>query len=125
MIIGRGADGGPEGQANSMSRRALTIECLPGVGTRKSPGGGGVGLPDRDVPDPNMTQDADRLVRNMVAFITEGISPVSEAPPVPAEYWAKLQRTAEQRLTLAGYRIADLIIAAADNITTQRQYIGR
>ncbi len=77
------------------------------------------------VSDPNTEQDADRLVQNMVRFILEGISPVDEAPEVPAEYWEKLQRTTEQRITLAGYRIADLVISAADNITAQRRYIGR
>jgi hypothetical protein len=77
------------------------------------------------VSDPNTEQDADRLVQNMVKFILEGISPVDEAPEVPAEYWEKLQRTTERRITLAGYRIADLVIWAADNITMQRKYIGR
>ncbi len=77
------------------------------------------------VSDPNMDQDADRLVKNMVMFILEGISPVEEAPEVPAEYWEKLQITAERRITLAGYRIADLIVAAADQITAQQKYVGR
>jgi hypothetical protein len=77
------------------------------------------------VSDPNTDQDVDRLVQNMVKFILEGISPVEEAPEVPADYWEKLQRTTERRITLAGYRIADLVIRAADNITTQRKYIGR
>ena len=77
------------------------------------------------VSDPNKDQDADRLVRNMVNFILNGISPVAEAPEVPAEYWEKLQLTAEQRITLAGYRIADLIISAADNIEAQRKFVGR
>jgi hypothetical protein len=72
-----------------------------------------------------MDQDVDRLVQNMVKFILEGISPVDEAPDVPAEYWEKLQLTAERRITLAGYRLADLIIAAADQITAQREFVGR
>jgi hypothetical protein len=75
--------------------------------------------------DPNTDQDVDRLVQNMVKFILEGISPVDEAPDVPAEYWEKLQLTAERRITLAGYRLADLIIAAADQITAQREFVGR
>jgi hypothetical protein len=74
--------------------------------------------------DPNKDQDVDQLVKNMVAFILEGISPVDEAPEVPAEYWEKLQYTAERRITLAGYRMADLIISAADRISAQKKYIG-
>jgi hypothetical protein len=77
------------------------------------------------VSDPNKDLDADRLVKNMVRFVLEGISPVEEAPEVPAEYWEKLQLVAAQRITLAGYRIADLIISAADQITAQRKYVGR
>jgi len=77
------------------------------------------------VSDPNKDQTADRLIKNMVNFILNGISPVEEAPEVPAEYWGKLQRTAEQRITLAGYRIADLIISAADNIEAHRKFVGR
>jgi hypothetical protein len=34
------------------------------------------------------------------------------------EYWEKPQVTTERRITLAGYRIADLIIAAAENART-------
>ena len=77
------------------------------------------------VADPAKDQSADQLVANMVNFILNGVSPVEEAPEVPAEYWNKLQLTAEQRVTLAGYRIADIIIAAADNIEAQREFIGR
>jgi len=77
------------------------------------------------VSDPNKDQDADRLVKAMVNFILNGVSPVEEAPEVPAEYWKKLKRTTEPRITLAGYRIADLVIAAADNIESQRAFIGR
>jgi len=77
------------------------------------------------VRDTSSEQDADTLVKNMVNFILNGVSPVKEAPPVPAEYWEKLQQTAERRITLAGYRIADLIIAAADDIEAQREFIGR
>jgi hypothetical protein len=77
------------------------------------------------VSDPNTDLDADRLVKNMVAYILEGISPVEEAPELPAEYWERLQDVSHRRLTLAGYRIADLIIAAANEITAQRKFVGR
>jgi hypothetical protein len=79
----------------------------------------------KTVSDPNKDQDADRLVKAMVNFILNGVSPVDEAPEVPAEYWEKLKSTAERRITLAGYRIADLIISAAENIEAQRKFIGR
>jgi hypothetical protein len=77
------------------------------------------------VSDPNKEQDIDRLVANMVKFILEGISPVDEAPEVSPEYWEGLQLTAGRRITLAGYRIADLIIAAADQIAAHKKYVGR
>ena len=77
------------------------------------------------VRDQNSDQDADTLVRNMVNFVLNGVSPVAEAPEVPAEYWEKLQQTSERRITLAGYRIADLILAAADDIEAQREFVGR
>jgi hypothetical protein len=74
------------------------------------------------VPDPNKDADQDTLIKNMVKFILEGISPVEEAPEVPAEYWEQLQETAHRRITLAGYRLADLIMSAADQIAAQRSY---
>jgi len=61
----------------------------------------------------------------MMKFILEGIAPVDEAPELPDGYWEKLQTTTGQRITLAGYRIADLVLAAADNIETQRKFMGR
>lgn len=76
-------------------------------------------------PDPDMGQDTERLIRNMMKFILEGIAPVDEAPQLPEGYWEKLQLTSAQRITLAGYRIADLIMAAADNIEAQRKFLGR
>jgi len=76
-------------------------------------------------PDPDMGQDTDRLVKNMVAYILEGVTPVDAAPQLPAGYWEQLQLTAAQRITLAGYRIADLVLAAADNIEAQRKFVGR
>ncbi len=77
------------------------------------------------LPDPNKDQPADKLVQNMVNFILNGVSPVKEAPPLPAGYWEKLQSTSERQLTLAGYRIADLLISAADQIEAQRKFVGR
>ncbi|MEJ2180312.1 MAG: S1/P1 nuclease [Gammaproteobacteria bacterium] len=77
------------------------------------------------LPDPNKDLPAEKLVANMVNFILNGVSPVKDAPPLPAGYWEKLQSTAERRITLAGYRIADLLIVAADNIEAQRKFIGR
>jgi hypothetical protein len=74
------------------------------------------------VSDPNKDADQDTLIKNMVKFILEGISPVEEAPEVPAEYWEQVQETAHRRITLAGYRIADLIISAADQIAAHRNY---
>jgi hypothetical protein len=77
------------------------------------------------VRDQHSDQDADTLVRNMVNFILTGVSPVAEAPEVPDDYWRKVKQTSERRITLAGYRIADLVIAAADDIEAQREYVGR
>jgi len=77
------------------------------------------------LPDPNKDQPAEKLVQNMVNFILNGVSPVKDAPKLPPGYWEKLQGTAERRITLAGYRIADLMISAADNIEAQRKFIGR
>jgi hypothetical protein len=77
------------------------------------------------LPDPDRDQPADKLVQNMVNFILNGVSPVKDAPPLPPGYWEKLQATSERQLTLAGYRIADLLIAAADQIEAQRKFVGR
>ena len=60
-----------------------------------------------------MGQDTDRQVQNMVEFIREGIAPVDEAPQLPGGSWEKLQLTTAQRITLAGYRMADLVLATA------------
>lgn len=76
------------------------------------------------LPDPNKDLPAEKLVANMVNLILDGVSPVEEAPELPAGYWEKLQSTSERHITLAGYRIADLLIAAADNIEAQRKFIG-
>jgi hypothetical protein len=79
----------------------------------------------KTLPDPNRNQPAEKLVQNMVNFILNGVSPVKEAPELPPGYWDKLQSTAERRITLAGYRIADIILAAADQIEAQRKFMGR
>ena len=75
--------------------------------------------------DPDKNQTSEQLVKKMVNFILNGVSPVKEAPPLPPGYWEKLQSTAERRITLAGYRIADLLLAAANDIETQRKFVGR
>ncbi len=77
------------------------------------------------VPDPNLDADPDRVVGNMVKYILEGVSPVDEAPAVPEEYWEKLQEVAARRLALSGYRIADVILAAADRIDVERTLSGK
>jgi hypothetical protein len=76
------------------------------------------------VSDPDKDQTTDKVVRKMVKFALEGISPVETAPKVPAEYWEKLQNVAHRRITLAAYRLADLIIAAADQIASERALAG-
>lgn len=77
------------------------------------------------VGDPNKDTDSDRLIGNMIKYILEGISPVEEAPKVPAEYWEKLQYEAHRRIALAGYRIADIVIDAADRIFADRALAGK
>jgi hypothetical protein len=79
----------------------------------------------KTVSDPNKDQPAEKLVQNMINFILNGVSPVKDAPELPPGYWDKLQSTAEQRITLAGYRIADIVLAAADQIEAQRKFMGR
>jgi len=79
----------------------------------------------KTLPDPNKDQPADKLVQNMVNFILNGVSPVEDAPELPPGYWEKLQKTAEKRITLAGYRIADLVLSAANQIESQRKFVGR
>lgn len=72
--------------------------------------------------DPDQTPD--ELLQNMMKFVLEGISPVEEAPELPAEYWEQLQEFAHARITLAGYRIADLILSAADQIVAEEEYVA-
>ena len=70
--------------------------------------------------DPDKDQASDELVRKMVNFILNGISPIDDAPDLPAGYWDNLQITAERRIALAGYRIADLILEAAGGTANGR-----
>ena len=77
------------------------------------------------VPDPDKNKTQEQLVQGLVNFILNGVSPVKEAPELPPGYWEKLKSTAERRITLAGYRLADLLLAAADNIEAQRRFVGR
>lgn len=77
------------------------------------------------VSDPDKNLDPDQAVKKMVQFILFGVSPVEDAPKVPAEYWEKLQDVSHRRLTLAGYRIADLIISAGDQIAAERTLVGK
>ena len=79
----------------------------------------------KTVSDPDKDLDPDKAVKKMVAYIVYGIPPLKEAPELPAEYWEKLQRVAQRRITLAGYRIADLVIAAADQIAAERSFSGK
>lgn len=72
------------------------------------------------IPDPNLDTDSDRVIANMVKYILEGVSPVEEAPAVPEEYWESLQQTAPRRMALAGYRMADVILSAADELDAER-----
>jgi hypothetical protein len=75
--------------------------------------------------DPDKDQTSDELVRKMVNFILNGISPIDDAPDLPAGYWDNLQITAERRIALAGYRMADVVLEAADEIEAQRRFVGR
>ena len=75
--------------------------------------------------DPDTDQTSEELVAKMVNFILNGVAPIDDAPDLPAGYWDKLQITTEKRITLAGYRLADLILAAADDIEAQRKFVYR
>jgi hypothetical protein len=72
------------------------------------------------VPDTTKYRNSDEVVASIVNFILNGVSPVKEAPELPDGYWDRARGTAEQRITLAGYRIADLVLAAAATIETHR-----
>ena len=75
--------------------------------------------------DPDTGQTSEQLVAKMVNFILNGVAPVDDAPDLPDGYFEKVQQTAERRITLAGYRMADLILAAADDIEAQRKFVGQ
>ena len=75
--------------------------------------------------DPRKDLTSEQVVQGMVNFILNGVSPVKEAPELPAGYWEKLKVTAERRITLAGYRLSDLLLAAANQIEAERKYIER
>lgn len=77
------------------------------------------------VSDPDKDLDSEKAVKKMVAYIVHGVPPLEEAPEVPAEYWDKLEQVAQRRITLAGYRIADLVIAAAGQIYSERSFSGK
>jgi hypothetical protein len=77
------------------------------------------------VNDPDTDLDPDKAVKKMVAYILHGIAPMEDAPEVPAEYWDTLQQVVQKRITLAGYRLADLVIAAADRIDSERSLSGK
>jgi hypothetical protein len=77
------------------------------------------------VSDPEKDLDPDKAVKKMVAYILHGVPPLEEAPELPTEYWKKLQKVVQQRITLAGYRIADLVIAAAEQITAEKTFAGK
>ncbi len=76
------------------------------------------------VPDPDRDADSDRLIGNMIKYILDGVSPIEEAPKVPDDYWEELQTKAQSQITLAGYRIADLIVAAGDSLLAERSAAG-
>ena len=79
----------------------------------------------KTVSDPDKDLDPDKAVKKMVAYVLYGVPPLEEAPELSAEYWEKLQQVAQRRITLAGYRIADLVISAADNIVSERSFSGK
>ena len=74
--------------------------------------------------DPDQDQDQAQVVLKMVKYMLEGISPLDEAPEVPAEHWAQLQKHAHSQVTLAGYRIADVIVFAADRLLVEHTMTG-
>ena len=77
------------------------------------------------VRDPNKDQSSEELVQGMINFILNGVSPVDDAPELPEGYWEKLKPTAQKRITLAGYRIADLVLEAAEQIEAEQKFVGR
>ena len=76
------------------------------------------------IQDPDQNLDSATVVGKMIKYILYGISPREEAPEVPAEHWAQLQGHAHRQITLAGYRIADVIVAAADSLLLEYTMTG-
>ena len=76
------------------------------------------------IKDPDPTMDAEKLVGKLIKYVLFGESPLDEAPEVPAEHWAMLQEHAYSQITLAGYRSADVIVAAADKLLVERTLTG-
>lgn len=76
------------------------------------------------IKDPDPELNAEKIVGKMVKYLLFGESPLKEAPEVPAEYWEQLQRHAHSQIALAGYRIADTIVAAADRLLLERTLAG-
>lgn len=76
------------------------------------------------VSDPDSGQTAEQLVGKMIKYILFGVSPLDDAPKVPPEYWERLQEIAQSQITLAGYRMADVILAAADSLVAERALSG-
>jgi len=67
------------------------------------------------VVDPNNKEmDTGKLLKGIILWVQEGVSPVATAPEVPADYWEKLQSITKQRVSLAGFRTADIIILAME-----------
>ena len=77
------------------------------------------------VKDPDQNQDQAQVVLKMVKYMLYGISPLEEAPEVPADHWAELQEHAHRQVTLAGYRIADVIISVADSLMLEQSMSGK
>ena len=76
------------------------------------------------VKDPDQDQDSAKVVGKMVKYILYGISPLEEAPEVPSGHWAQVQEHAHSQIALAGYRIADVIVAAADSLMLESTMTG-
>jgi hypothetical protein len=76
------------------------------------------------VSDPDKNQTTDQLVGKMVRYILFGVSPLDEAPEVPAAYWDELKDIASRQIALAGYRMADVIVAAGDSLLAERALSG-
>lgn len=74
--------------------------------------------------DPDQDAAPDEIMAKIVNYVLNGVSPLDDAPEVPAEYWEQLQVHSHSQIALAGYRIADIIVAAADQIFTDHTLAG-